>query len=270
MLRAHEECRQKTALLRSGKRAKSQDLRSYFHGMVVDSIMRAWLDNPGRTAGEMVGMVDEYIDRGQQEAVATGDGVVRWRNAGDRDTLREFSAELVRRLEPILNDYVLPFPYHCGHRFKHPLTLPDGTPIVLVGEMDLLVNDPEGWVVWDLKGTKDNSYYRKVIGQLVFYDLACKLEHGEHPHMSGLIQPMCTEPLMVFNFDSETRREMLVRILRYVADVKARNESCREDTAGCSWCEVKHACKRYAPAPGTGNTISLSGALRQAAAESQP
>lgn len=265
MLRAHEECRQKTALLRQGKRAKAQNLRSYFHGMVVDSVMRAWLANPHRSAVDMRTLVEEHIERGQREAVETGDGVVRWRDAGDRDVLRDFSVELVRRLEPILTEHVLPYDYYCGHRFKHPLTLPDGTEILLNGEMDLLVAD-HGWVVWDLKGTKDNGYWRKVVGQLTFYDLATKLERGEHTRFAGLIQPMCDQQLLTFEFDGDARRAMLARILRYVSDVQAANEQCRADTSGCSWCEVKHACPRYTPAPGT-NTLSLSATLRQAAQE---
>jgi len=268
MIRAHEDCRQKTALLRQGKRAKATNLRTYFHGMVVDSVMRAWLANPDRASLDMRTMVDEHIHRGQQEAVASGDGVVRWRGVSDRESLREFSTELVHRLEPLLTELVLPYAYRSGHRFSHPLTLPDGTEIRLVGEMDLLVHEPAGWAVWDLKGTKDDSYWRKVTGQLVFYDLATKLEHGEHPYRAGLIQPMCKEPLLTFDFNADDRRAMLTRILRYVSDVQAGRDECREDTAGCTRCDVSHACPRYTAKPGQ-NTLSLSAALRHAATESR-
>lgn len=267
MLRAHEECKQKTSLLRSGKRAKAQDLRLFFHGMVVDNVMRDWLAHPDRANIDMRDLVESRIERGQQEAIDSGDGVVRWRHANDRDDLRAFAVELVRRLQPILDERVLPYEYYCGYRFKHPLTLPDGTDIVLNGEMDLLVAD-HGWAVWDLKGTKDNGYWRKVVGQLAFYDIATKIDRGEHPRLTGLIQPMCDEPLLTFQFDAEARRIMFARILRYVEDVKAANEQCRADTSGCSWCEVKHACPRYTPTPGT-NTLSLSAGLRQAAQETQ-
>ncbi len=268
MLRAHEECRQKTALLRQGKRVKAQDLRNFFGGMVVDSVMRDWLANPDRARTDMRTMIDDYIDRGQEDAVASGDGVVRWRGTGDREQLREFAVELVHRLDPILHEHVLGHTYICGNRFTHPLTLPDGTDVLLTGEMDLFVQLPGGWAVWDLKGTKDDSYWRKVLGQLVFYTLAAKLETGDYPILTGLIQPMCKQPVLTFDIDAEARRQMLVRILRYVDDVKTANDTCREDTTGCSRCEVSHACKRYTPTPGT-NTLSLGAsmgaALRDAA-----
>ena len=50
-LRTHDECNQKSFLMRSGKRSKVTDLRNFFHGMVVDRAMRDWLNNPMRTAG---------------------------------------------------------------------------------------------------------------------------------------------------------------------------------------------------------------------------
>lgn len=255
-LRAHTECRQKAALIRAGRRTRAQNLRGYFHGMVVDSIMRDWLADPDRRDGTMVTKVDEYIDRGEREAIDSGDGVVRWRNGGDRLVLREFCTQLLDKLEPILHELVLPYRFWSAYTFRTPVIVPnlDGTPttIVLRGEMDLLVERAPGqFVVWDLKGTKDDQYWRKVFGQLVFYDLAVLAER-QHPTCEvGLIQPMCRQPVLRWNLTAEQRRQMYAAIHAMTTDIWREHLPCKQDTEHCSVCEVAHACPRYAPVAGT-------------------
>lgn len=265
-LRTYEECPQKVHLLRGGHASPAKNIRNYAHGMVVDRIMRNWLNNPIHTAGQMVAAVDEMIDSVSRDAVEDGDGVLRWRNVNDRADMREFCRELVRRLEPILREHVLPYPYENGLWFDVPIaaTAPDGSPgvIRLIGEMDLLVNN-DGWFIWDLKGTKDDTYWRKVVGQLVFYDIAVLGLHGTPSTRAGLIQPMCSEPILSFEVGDEHRRQIWTRILRMADSLWSKHMPCKEGTAGCSWCEVNHACPRYQP---TGKTMSLGMALRQAAA----
>ena len=83
------------------------------------------------------------------------------------------------RLEELLVTFCLPFDWKRGLAVRgagqgalRPATVRE---ILLVGEIDLLVFDREGRViVWDLKATKNNEYYRKVLGQLAFYALAVK------------------------------------------------------------------------------------------------
>lgn len=249
-LRVHGECRQKSYLMRSGKSSAGKDLRSYFHGMVVDRAMVDWLHNPRRTAGAMKTAVDDLIDSVAEEALETGDGVVRWRHRRDRAELREFCVELVDRLEPILVDRILPYPFQVRRRFAVPVTMPylDGTPatVTLTGEMDLLL-DNNGWEIWDLKGTRDNDYWRKVLGQLIFYDLANLCLHGVPSRLTGLIQPMCTEPVVEFVITNDQRAVMWTRIQAMASDIWSHNVACKETTGGCNWCEVKHACPRYQP-----------------------
>lgn len=264
-LRAHADCRQKSYLIRSGKRSKAADLRLFFHGMVVDKAMVDWLLNPNRSAGDMKAAVDGLIDSVAQEAVDSGDGVVRWRHRGDRAELREFCIELVDKLEPILHERILPHPFEVRRRFTVPVTMPylDGTPttVLLTGEMDLLVQH-DGWVVWDLKGTRDNDYWRKVLGQLVFYDLATLALHGEPSRLTGLIQPMCNQPVVEFELNNDQRTVMWTRIQAMAEDIWRENNECKKTTGGCNWCEVKHACPRYQPDSGL-----LSTGLRDAAKE---
>lgn len=249
MLRAHAECKQKSHLIRSSKRGPAQNIRSYFHGMVVDAVMRRWLTAPQQTPGAMVAMVDEMIQTVETQAKDDGDGIVRWKNVDDRAELRQFCTELVIRLEPILEALVLPYDYEMGKRFQVPIVVPglDGTPttVLLTGEMDILVHDSPNWIVWDLKGTKDDQYWRKVLGQLVFYDLAVLALHGQNTTKTGLIQPMCAKPILEFVITDDDRRAMWARILRYCEDIWKQDHTCKTTTSGCTYCEVRHACPRF-------------------------
>jgi hypothetical protein len=255
----------KSFLIRDGKRAKVSNIRNFFHGSVVDAIMRVWLDNPQHPAGAMAAMVDELIDRTEAEEKDKGN-IVRWRNADDRETVRGFCVELVNRLEPLLQQHVLPYTYRHGYWFKVPMSIKDaaGRPrdILLTGEMDLLVEN-DGPVVWDLKGTADDQYYRKVVAQLTFYDLAVWASTGRKTRYAGLIQPMCTERVMAWEITDDARRNLLVRISRYAHDVWAGEKTCTTDRAVCHWCDVKHACPRFS----TDAFGSLAEGLRAAAGE---
>jgi hypothetical protein len=251
-LRAHEECRHKGVLLRAGKRSPAQDIRGFFHGTVVDRVMRAWLEDPARQPGQMVAMVDAWIESCLRDAVESGDGVVRWKSATDRAEMRGFCVDLVTRLEPLLDKYVLPFDFEPAKRFNVPLEVPylDGSPtcVHLVGEMDILLRDGQlRWGVWDLKATRDNDYWRKVLGQLVFYELACWIAFGEHTALTGLIQPMCADPVVTFTVSEDDHQQMLSRIVRFATDRWQRDTPPREGTDVCVFCPVKHACSRFNP-----------------------
>jgi len=261
-LRAHMECRQKASLLRAGHRNPVSNLRSYFHGMVVDGLMRRWLDDPDRQSGAMASGVDDYIDVLAAQAKAEGDGVVRWKHADDRAELAAFCVELLKRLEPLLETLILPYPFSCAYRFKQPVVVPylDGSParVILRGEMDLLTRETAtAHAVWDLKGTKDDQYWRKVLGQLMFYDLAVLGQHGTGTRRVGLIQPMCRQPVLEWTLDDDHRRQMWAAIVRMCHDIWRSDDACKQGTDGCGFCDVRHACIRYAP---VGNTMPFEGA----------
>lgn len=237
--------------------------------MVVDRIMRDWLDDPLLRSTDYRALVTCTMD--EMEDVERGSGnMVRWRDPGDREQIRKFCTELITRLDPILTEHVLPYPYEHGKWFKVPLKLPNritGTlsEVLLTGEMDLIV-DNDGPVVWDLKGTADDQYYRKVIAQLTFYDLAVWASSGRKTRFTGLIQPMCTEPLLVFEVTDAQRADMLARIDRYAHDVWAGETACKEGTSGCQWCDVRHACERFQQ-PAIDTFGDLADHLRTAARE---
>ncbi len=249
-MRNHEECKQKSYLLRTGKKPKTTNIRSYFHGMVVDRIMRDWLDDPHRSPGAMADMVAASLKTVEQEAKETGDGIVRWKDAQDRRDVAVFCVELCRKLEPILNALVLPYRHQSATRFSVPLRIPDLnneiTEILLVGETDLVVHHPAGLQVWDLKGTKDGQYWRKVLGQLYFYDIAMLALHGKRTERVGLIQPMCDVQIMEWTVSDQDRATMFSRIVGMAHDIWREERTCKETTAGCSWCDVRHACPRFA------------------------
>lgn len=257
-LRAHFECRRKAALLRAGHRSRAQNLRNYFHGMVVDGIMRRWLSDPHRRPGQMVAGVQDYIDHAVRQAAHDGDGVVHWRHAEDRQELQRFCVDLLHRLEPILDTYVLPYPFTNAHVFRTPIVIPhlDGTPttIYLRGEMDLLVDTPAGPVIWDLKGTRDDTYWRKVLGQLLFYDLALLSSRGTPSRRVGLIQPMCQRPMLEWVLTDQQRREMASAVVSMAADIWRAALPC-QPSSSCVFCEVRHACPRFAA---HGNTVPFT------------
>jgi hypothetical protein len=112
-IRTHEECHQKSWLLREGKRAKVNNIRNFFPGTVVDRAMREWLDDPEHPTGGMARIISTVMTDTETEEKGH-DNVVRWRNAADRNDVHEFCVTLVNRLEPILREHVLPYEYAHG------------------------------------------------------------------------------------------------------------------------------------------------------------
>ncbi len=249
-LRTFEECHNRSRLIRAGKRSKSENIRGYFHGTVVDRVAREWLDDPDLPAGAMAKMVPEILEREERAAKEKGDGVGRWKHADAEEEVTEFCVELVTRLEPLLHQYVTPYDFEPARRFKTPITIPGlyGSPVViyLVGETDYLVK-PDKFEVFDLKGTADESYWRKTMGQMVFYDLDVEAEFGEPCSRVGLIQPMCKEQVKLWTITDQQRREMVQRITAFAHGVWKQDATYAEDREACKFCPTKHACDRFKP-----------------------
>lgn len=258
-LRSHAECPAKGQLLSQGYKAKGSDIRMFFHGTVVDSAMRQWLAMENPPLGWMLERVDQILDEEETKARETGDGIVRWRNVQDKEEVRAFCRELVTRLETLLAVICLPYGWQEARRFTVPMTIPglDGQPrrIDLTGEIDLLTMPPQGVVVWDLKATKDSGYWRKVLGQLIFYEIAVFIMKGAWPVRSALIQPMCEQQIVPFQITEDQRREMLTRIVRTAHDIWQGNTLPKADSVGCQGCFVRHACPKYKVAGGRGRVV---------------
>jgi len=260
-LRTHDECPAKGDLIARRQKSPVANVRNFIHGNVCDLAMRRWLAMGEQEPGWMAAHVDELFEESVEKARATGDGVVRWRHADDRDETREFCRECVTRLEPLLVKYCLPFDWLPAWRFSVPLTIHYGRElreITITGEIDLLVFDRFGRVwIWDLKATKDNEYYRKVLGQLAFYAIAIKASKegklGCWPVRAGLLQPMCDTPDLMVDImadGGQAIREMASRIERVAGDIWAGRLDPKPND-WCPRCEVKHACPLFAvPAGG--------------------
>ncbi len=259
-LRNWDECPAKADLMRAHKSPVS-DIRNYFPGTVADRLMDAWLgmgDNEHPPpAGWMAANVDAYMESEEITARETGDGLVRWKTPGDKAEVREFVHETVVRLEEILGEYCLPFDWAQHWRFKVPISI-DGTDVLLIGETDLLVFEP--WdagriMIWDLKATKNNAYYEKVLGQIAFYWIAIAASHGtvfgkppgrvhrlgRFPAGGGLIQPMCDQRVLPVGVGDQAIREIIGRIERVTRDIRAGRTDPKPGSY-CGRCEVRHAC----------------------------
>ena len=99
--------------------------------------------------------------------------------------------------------------------------------------------------VWDLKTTKDNDYWKKTLGQLVFYDLVIISMYGQPPKETGLIQPACDEQIKKFTFDNSHRAEMWARISAMMEAEWKGDHAPKKDNTGCNWCECVHACSKF-------------------------
>lgn len=265
-IRLAGECPQKMHLVASGRKSPVSDVTVFYKGNTVDQAMRRWLSAGEQPPGWMRAHVDQIFDGLEQEIAETGDGAVRWKDAGHRAAAREECREAVTRLEPLLLDKALPYDFEPALRFKTPLTIPglDGEPrkVLLTGEMDLLTLERRDvhrkYIrVWDLKMTKDDQYWRKTIAQLVFYDIACICLFGQPTVETGLLQPMVVkQPWISFAPTDEDRTQMFTRIISVAHMIWRDVMPPKESSDGCSWCEVKHACSRFAPPAGT-KTVNL-------------
>ena len=268
-LRAHEECKEKSYLIREGRRSKVTNIRNFYPGTVVDVIMREWLDFPPNSIRPPMADFVPAVMAQTQSAEKEKGNVVRFRDAEDRNEITKFCTTLVNRLQPILEEHVLPYQHEHGKWFKVPANLTDADgghrEVLLTGEMDLLVQN-NGPVIWDLKGTADDNYWRKVVAQLTFYDLAVWISTGTKSRHVGLIQPMCTERILAFKVTDDARRELMLRIQRYALDVWAGERSCTTNKATCHFCDVRHACTRFAQ-PQLDSFGDLADQLRAAAGD---
>lgn len=253
-LRLHSECPAKGDLISRGLKPGVSDIRTFFPGTVVDRVMRRWLDQDEPLPGQMEAWVGEMFTAEEKTAKETGDGIVRWRHVTDRADALELCREAARRLEPLLQRVCLPYDWEAASRFEVPLTIPapggGQAEIRLTGEYDLLTEMPIGVMLWDLKVTRDNQYWRKVKAQLVFYciavAIACKTDEGfRWPVAAGLLQPLCEQPDPVWTFAASDYAEMFARIISTAHDIWGGRIQPKLDNAGCRYCEVRGQCPKF-------------------------
>lgn len=248
-VQAHEQCAQKASLL-SAHKNPARDSRNMLAGNTCDRAMKAWLSQEDPQPGFMANYAVEAMNEVVTESVEKEDGIIRWRNKSDRQEILDFSVQVLNDLEEILYDKIIPYEYEVAKRFKTTMVVPyiTGEPVQihLVGEFDLLLKRDDTFRVWDLKATKDNYYWKKSLGQLIFYDLAVQAKYGVKTSEVGFIQPACKEKVLLFNIDVEERRQIVSRILQYCNSVW-RKEAIPKETklSDCSMCPVTHSCIKF-------------------------
>lgn len=261
-LRVHEECKQKGYLSRNRKRAALTDQRNFFPGNVTDRVVRDWLNGGDYTPGSLVDMVEMVMDR-EEKNILDGKpdpdpkkfvepGVLKWRDREDRVRVFEECRVAAEKIEPALQKYVVPFDFQPDFRFDAPLSIPHPRggreTVTLIGYMDILVRDNnENWWVFDVKHTKDSSYWRKTVGQLTFYDLAVFLTFGKPTSGTALFQPLAKPMVHPHKVTDQARAEISQRFVNMARDIWNEDHTPKESNAGCTWCDVKHACAKFKP-----------------------
>lgn len=249
-LRTHEVCKQRSFLKRGKHLAPAANQRVFFPGTVTDRVTRDWLTHDP-SPGRMPGMVEAIMDREWQQIRDDG-GAIAWKTPADRAQVLADCREAVTKIEPVLLKLVVPYDYDADVSFSIPVRLPHpaggAEEILLIGFMDIMVHDDQGrfWI-WDVKHTRDNGYWRKVEGQLTFYDLACFLMNGQGTERVGLLQPLCDVPVKPFAVSLEARTQMLARIAGMAHDIWVEDHTPRSDSVECGFCDYKHACSKFTP-----------------------
>jgi CRISPR/Cas system-associated exonuclease Cas4 (RecB family) len=249
-LRTYSECKNKRHLQVQGKALRTaSEQRMFFPGTVTDRVVRDFLDAGGE--GDMPEMVSGIMDR-EEKIVNDGESKILWKNTSDRKSVEKDCREAVTKILPSLEKLVLPneyqadFSFNAEMKFPHPGGYKES--VILNGFMDILVRDAEGnFFVYDVKHTKDNSYWRKTSGQLSFYDLAIRVGEGKYTTGVGLLQPLCDEKVKMIPLDGTSRASIMQLIGGMARDTWAENFELTDKRSICNMCNVKHACKRFQP-----------------------
>lgn len=245
------ECHQKAYLQSKGIKSPAQNLKMFHKGTTVDRILRDWLKESSPQLGVMASRVEQYMNLVEQEYVEQGAGVVRWEHYTERDNSISWCKKLLTRVEPLMQELVLPYECTPDFRFKTPIMIPnlEGVPtkVNLIGAIDIVVKETEDrYAVYDLKATENATYWKKTIMQLVFYSLAMYSITGYYPVKNALIQPMCKDQVLSLRITEEHILSLVNKITEYAHSVWRQDFSPKESDTGCDWCPVKFACSKFA------------------------
>jgi hypothetical protein len=239
-------------LMKSGKKAKVLDVRNFFPGRVTDRVVRYWLEqDPRNNLGRMPSMVAETIAKELGEA-SDGGETVGWKHRTDRDDVTAQCIAAVKRIEPALQRYVLPYEWQVDFGFKTPVMMraPWGMEtVILNGFMDIIVRNPENdsWRIYDVKHTENKDYWKGSFGQLVFYGYENLLRTGKLPVEVGFFQPLVAESVKRFTLSDTDVNNLAGRVQSMAWELWAEETPPRSDRAMCGFCEVKHACVKFKP-----------------------
>lgn len=255
-LRSWKECKMRVKLQRAGKRSKVEDARGYLPGTISDRVVRDWLQDPDRQPGQMEKMIPAQLEKSVAEASR-----VKWKSLDDKQRVIQDCIEAVTIVEPQLLKFVTPFEHWEDFSFNAPMLAAsanggDPIPVVLNGFMDILVRGGEGqYFIFDLKQTRNNEYWKKTAGQMVFYALAVRLLYGVDPMGAALLQPLAKPTIKPIEIGSDAVEALAADITQMANDIVSDDMPMRKDTKECTFCNVKMSCPRFSA--GTGGRVSL-------------
>jgi hypothetical protein len=157
------------------------------------------------------------------------------------------------RLESILFEHVVPFEYQVAARFEAPVMVPwqgASRQMFMTGEMDLIVKQPDGLHIDDLKMTENEDYWRQTFPQLAYYGLAAAFMGLGYPVQCSLIQPMCKQMRLPFDFTQEHYAEMLARIVMAAEYWWRGDHAPKAGNDGCAYCPARNACPKFVASGG--------------------
>jgi hypothetical protein len=248
-----EACGMRSKLMTEGKQSKVIDGRAFLPGTLADNAMRAWLNNglltgkwePGGMEDYLEGLWDDYTSPSAQYSI-------QWRgnpNDDKRAVLKKVQTAL-RRIEPILFEKVVPYPYQPEYRFTATMGIKDlqgqTVHVEVYGAVDVAVNYGEdGYGLFDLKVTESQAYIDTTLAQLIFYALAFRGWTGVWPSQYAFWVPLMEQSVVNLVPTPEDIRYMQSRIVAYCQGVWAQDWTLTADESNCWNCPTKHACPRW-------------------------
>ena len=248
-LKRWEHCPQHQLRVIRHEVERSDRGRVFLPGTVCDLVQRRWLEDP--QPGQMPEMVETVF----AEVVAERESVIKWRGnpVQDQADVQAYCREVLTNLEPWLVENVLPYDYQPEVRFRAYLQVPylceDRLGLVkLIGGIDLVVRDDRGkFRLYDLKVSRNPTYLRSTLAQLIFYDLAWGAIQGDFYHATdwAFVTPALPEKTIPITVDRDDRRVMLSRIVKYAHGVWRDSWHPKADDEGCQFCEARGACDKF-------------------------
>lgn len=254
-LKRWENCPQHQLRVITKEVEKQEKGRIFLPGNVTDHTMRRWLESDDPQPGQMEEMVETVF----KEILEEGESKIKWKGnpVDDMNNVKAYCRQVVKDLEPWLQENVLPFGYQPEARFRAHMEVPyicEGVyaPVKMIGGIDIVVLGDDGkYRLYDLKTTKDSGYIRSTLAQLIFYDLAWGIIQGDFYSCVewGFVAPALPEPYIPITVTREDREMMLSRIIKYAQGTWNDNWAPKADDTGCNWCEAKSTCEKFKTIP---------------------
>jgi hypothetical protein len=148
-LRRWETCRHKYYRVAEGKAHGAQNARDFLVGNVADRALRYLLSIDDPAPGQLERLVVPLFNK-LTAPNHEKERVIRWRGNPEEDKQRviDKSLEVVRALEPIVFDLIIPYEYQADIHFRAPVYIPapDDSMIAIemFGAIDVGVRHPDG------------------------------------------------------------------------------------------------------------------------------